>query len=147
MPKNETPLTRPGTGDRAGAALRASVGADGVERPIADRRWLAAPGGWALSEPLRGWRSRVEPVAGGVRVAASRDNGEPAASGDRRHGAARGGRAIDAPGAATPRAAAGRGGRPPGADPARPVRGEGDGGRWLVLAAMSPENINQKKGP
>ena len=36
-------------------------------------------GGWAVPGELQGWRSRVEPTSGGVRVVASAPGGEPAA--------------------------------------------------------------------
>ena len=61
------------------AALRAFVAVGDVEHWIAAQPWLAMPGGWVVPEPLQGWRFRVEPVAGGVRVAAFLDKGEPAA--------------------------------------------------------------------
>ena len=60
-------------------ALRAFVAAGEVERWIADQRWEPIPGGWRVRERYQGWRFRVEPVAGGVRVTAFVDKGEPAA--------------------------------------------------------------------
>ncbi len=50
----------------ARAALRAFVAVGEVEHWIADQRWEAIPGGWR--ERFQGWRFRLEPVAGGVRV-------------------------------------------------------------------------------
>ena len=63
----------------ARAALDAFDGVGGLERWIAGQPWLAAPGGWVVPEPFQGWRFRVELVAGGVRVTAFMDKGEPAA--------------------------------------------------------------------
>ena len=63
----------------ARAALAAFNGLGGLERWIAAQPWLAAPGGWVVPEPFHGLRFRVEPVAGGVRVTAFMDKGEPAA--------------------------------------------------------------------
>jgi hypothetical protein len=67
------------TEEEARAALAAFVAVGGLEAWIADRPWLAAPGGWVVPEPFQGWRFRVEPAHGGVRVTAFMDNGEPAA--------------------------------------------------------------------
>ena len=67
------------TEDQARAALAAFDGVGGLERWIADQSWLAAPGGWVVPEPLQGWRFRVEPAPGGVRVIAFAEKGEPAA--------------------------------------------------------------------
>ena len=50
----------------------------GLERWIAEQRWEAAPGGWRVREHYQGWRFRLEPVAGGVRVVMSARGGEPA---------------------------------------------------------------------
>ena len=63
----------------ARAALAAFDGVGGLEAWIAERPWLAVPGGWVAPAPFQGWRFRVEPVAGGVRVTALADKGEPAA--------------------------------------------------------------------
>ena len=62
----------------ARAALRAFVGVGSLERWIADQRWEAIPDGWRAREQLQGWRFRVEPVAGGLRVVMSARGGEPA---------------------------------------------------------------------
>ena len=65
---------------RPRAALAAFDGVGGLERWIAERRpWQAAPGGWTVPGELQGWRFRVEPAPGGVRVVASAGRGEPAA--------------------------------------------------------------------
>jgi hypothetical protein len=63
----------------ARAALRALDAVGGLERWIAEQPWLAAPGGWVVPEPFQDLRFRVEPVAGGVRVTAFMDKGDPAA--------------------------------------------------------------------
>jgi hypothetical protein len=63
----------------ARAALRAFVAVGELEHWIAGQPWLAMPGGWVVPEPFEGSRFRVEPVAGGVRVTAFMDKGEPAA--------------------------------------------------------------------
>jgi hypothetical protein len=59
-------------------ALRAFVAAGEVERWIADQRWEAIPGGWRVRERFQGWRFRVEPAPGGLRVVMSARGGEPA---------------------------------------------------------------------
>jgi hypothetical protein len=56
-------------------ALRAFVAAGEVERWIADQRWEAIPGGWRVRERFQGWRFRVEPAPGGVRVVMSARGG------------------------------------------------------------------------
>ena len=61
----------------ARAALRAFVAVGEIERWIAQRRWEAVRGGWRVRERLQGWRFRVEPVAGGVRVVMSACGGAP----------------------------------------------------------------------
>ena len=61
------------------AVLAAFVAVGELEHWIAGQPWLAAPGGWVVPEPFEGLRFRVEPVAGGVRVTAFMDKGEPAA--------------------------------------------------------------------
>ena len=63
----------------ARAALRAFGSVGGPERWIAEQRWNAALGGRVVPEPFQGLRFRVEPVAGGVRVTAFMDKGDPAA--------------------------------------------------------------------
>ena len=57
----------------AGVPLTAFDGLAGLERWLAEWPWQAAPGGWAVRGELWGWRFRVEPVPGGVRVVASAD--------------------------------------------------------------------------
>ncbi len=67
------------TETEARAALAAFDGLGGLERWIAAQRpWEAVPGGWTVPGELQGWRFRVEPVPGGVRVTASMGKGEPA---------------------------------------------------------------------
>ncbi len=67
------------TQDQARAALAAFDGLGGLERWIAEQRpWQAMPGGWTVAGELQGWRFRVEPVPGGVRVIASAGGGKPA---------------------------------------------------------------------
>ncbi len=61
------------------AALAAFDGLGGLERWIAAQRpWEPAQGGWTVPGQLQGWRFRVEPVPGGVRVTASAGGGSPA---------------------------------------------------------------------
>jgi hypothetical protein len=65
----------------ARAALRAfvAVGADDIERWIAQQPWEAAPGGgWTVPRHRNGWSFRLHPVVGGVRVTMSA-SGEPPA--------------------------------------------------------------------
>ncbi len=63
----------------ARAALAAFDGLGGLERWIAAQwPWQAVPGGWTVPGDLQGWRFRVEPAPGGVRVVASAGGGEPA---------------------------------------------------------------------
>ena len=62
----------------ARAALRAFVGIGDVEPWIAGRPWRAVPGGWTVAGELQGWRFRLEPAPGGLRVVASAGSGEPA---------------------------------------------------------------------
>ena len=51
------------------AALRALVVVGELKRWIAAQPWeAAAGGGWRVRERYQGWRFRVEPVAGGVRI-------------------------------------------------------------------------------
>jgi hypothetical protein len=38
---------------------------------MAEQEWKATPNGWTVAGELQGWRSRVEPVAEGVRVTAA----------------------------------------------------------------------------
>ena len=66
------------TEDQARAALAAFDGVGGLERWIAEQRWNAVPGGWVVPEPFQGWRFRVEPVVGGVRVTGHMRSGAPA---------------------------------------------------------------------
>ncbi len=61
----------------ARAALRAFVAVGEIERWIAEQRWEAVPGGWRVRERLHGWRFRLEPVAGGLRVVMSVRGGGP----------------------------------------------------------------------
>jgi hypothetical protein len=63
----------------ARAVLRASVAVGEIERWIADQRWEAIPGGWRVRERYQGWRFRVEPAAGGLRVVMCGTGGQPAA--------------------------------------------------------------------
>ena len=65
--------------DEARAVLAALDAVGELERWIAARPWMAVPGGWVVPEPCEGLRFRVEIVAGGVRVTAFMDKGEPAA--------------------------------------------------------------------
>jgi hypothetical protein len=63
----------------ARTALAAFDGLGGLERWIAEQRpWKATPAGWTVPGELQGWRFRVEPAPGGVRVVASANGGEPA---------------------------------------------------------------------
>ena len=62
----------------ARAALAGFDGLGGLERWIAEQPWEAAMGGWTVPGELLGWRLRVEPAPGGVRVVASAGGGEPA---------------------------------------------------------------------
>ena len=63
----------------ARAALRAFVGVGEVEPWSAGQRpWQAVPTGWTVPGELQGWRFRVEPAPGGVRVIASATGGDPA---------------------------------------------------------------------
>ena len=66
------------TEDEARAALAAFDGLGGLERWIAAQSWETAPDGWTVAGELQGWRFRVEPAPGGVRVVASAGRGEPA---------------------------------------------------------------------
>jgi len=63
----------------ARAAMRAFVAVGGLERWIAEQRWEAIPDGWRVREPFNGWRFRLEPATGGLRVVMSAKGGEPAA--------------------------------------------------------------------
>ncbi len=48
----------------------------GLERWIAAQRpWQAVPAGWTVPGELQGWRFRVEPAPGGVRVVRGRAGG------------------------------------------------------------------------
>jgi hypothetical protein len=64
---------------QARAALRAFVAVGEIEQWIAEQRWEPAPGGgWTVPADLHGWRFRLEPVVGGVRVILSTDGRGPA---------------------------------------------------------------------
>ena len=63
----------------ARAALRAFVAVGEVEPWIAEQPWEAVPGGWRVRGRLHGWRFRLEPGAGGVRVIMFGIEDEPAA--------------------------------------------------------------------
>jgi hypothetical protein len=64
------------TEDKARAALRAFDGGDGVEIWIAGQDWHAGPdGGWIVLSDLDGWRFRLRPVPGGLRVSAAAPGG------------------------------------------------------------------------
>jgi hypothetical protein len=69
----------PVTEAEARAALRACVTEGGLERWIAAQRWEMVPAGWRVREPFDGWRFRLEPAAGGLRVVMSARGGGPAA--------------------------------------------------------------------
>jgi hypothetical protein len=58
-------------------ALRAFEGMGDIEPWIAGRPWQARPGGWAVVGELQGWRFRLEPMPGGLRVSASMGRGNP----------------------------------------------------------------------
>ena len=61
----------------ARAALAAFDGVGGLERWIAQQRpWQAIPASWTVPGEFQGWRFRVEPAPGGVRVVASASGGE-----------------------------------------------------------------------
>ncbi len=63
----------------ARAALAAFDGVGELERWVAEQRpWQAIPTGWTVPGELQGWRFRLEPVPGGLRVVASANGGEPA---------------------------------------------------------------------
>ncbi len=67
------------TEDQARAALAAIDDLGGLERWIAGQRpWQAVPASWTVPGDLQGWRFRVEPAPGGVRMVASANGGEPA---------------------------------------------------------------------
>ena len=64
----------------ARTALRAFDAVGWLERWIAGRPWEPTlVGGWDVPGELQGWRFRVEPAPGGVRVVASAGVGEPTA--------------------------------------------------------------------
>ena len=68
-PPNSGPVGRSAQQRRAPQVL------DGL---IAEQRWEPAPGGgWTVPADLHGWRFRVLPVTGGVRVTRT-GKGEPA---------------------------------------------------------------------
>jgi hypothetical protein len=62
----------------ARAALAGIDAAGWLERWIAGRLWEPMDGGWDVPGDLAGWRFRVEPAPGGVRVIASADGSGPA---------------------------------------------------------------------
>jgi hypothetical protein len=62
----------------ARAALAAYDAIGGIEPWIAARPWQATPDGWTVAGELQGWRFRLAPIAGGVRVSAFMGKGEPA---------------------------------------------------------------------
>ena len=63
----------------ARATPAAFDGLGGLEHWIAAQRpWQATPSGWTVPGELQGWRFRVEPAPGGVRVVASAGGDEPA---------------------------------------------------------------------
>ena len=66
------------TEDQARVVLAAFNSFDGLEAWIAERPWLAVPGGWVVTEPRYGWRFRVQIVPGGIRVSAFEGDAEPA---------------------------------------------------------------------
>jgi hypothetical protein len=67
------------TEEKARAALRAFVAVGEIERWIAEQPWEpAAGGGWTVPADLHGFRFRLEPVPGGVRVILSTDGRGPA---------------------------------------------------------------------
>jgi hypothetical protein len=62
----------------ARAALHAFDAMGEIEQWIAEQPWEAIPGGWRVRERFQGWRFRVEPAPGGVRVVMSARGGSPA---------------------------------------------------------------------
>ena len=58
--------------------LRDCGGFGGLEAWIAGRRWKAMPGGWTVAGELQGWSFQLEPVAGGLCIAAGAAGGAPA---------------------------------------------------------------------
>jgi hypothetical protein len=50
-------------------------GVGGLEAWIAGQRWKTAPGGWTVTDELLGWKSRIDVIAGGLRVNASAPSG------------------------------------------------------------------------
>ncbi len=66
------------TETEARAALRACVAEGGLEAWIAAQRWEPVPGGWRVRGRFAGWRFRLEPVAGGLRIVMSARGGGPA---------------------------------------------------------------------
>ena len=63
----------------ARAALAAFDAVGGLETWIAAQRWEPVPGGWRVRGRFAGWRFRLEPAAGGLRVVMSARGGEPVA--------------------------------------------------------------------
>ena len=58
--------------------LRQHDGWGGIERWIAERRWQAAPGGWAVTGEWQGWSFRIEVIAEGLRINAGEPGATPA---------------------------------------------------------------------
>jgi hypothetical protein len=78
------------TEDEARAALRAFHAIGDIEQWLAEQPWEPATRGWMMPADLHGWRFRVEPARGGVRVVMVMREGEapadwivPAAAGHR----------------------------------------------------------------
>jgi hypothetical protein len=61
----------------ARAALAPFDGLGGLEGWVASQRWERIPGGWRVRGRFAGRHFRVEPAAGGLRVAMSARGGEP----------------------------------------------------------------------
>ena len=59
----------------ARTAPRAFVGVGDMEPWMAGRPRQEVRGGWTVAGELQGWRFRLEPVPGGVRVVASGKRG------------------------------------------------------------------------
>jgi hypothetical protein len=59
----------------ARAALQASTSFDRLEHWIAAQPWQPAADGWIVAGDLGGWRFRLRPIPGGLRVSASAPGG------------------------------------------------------------------------